>query len=62
MVVVKDEDLFVRRIAFSADAGVAGTEITVRHIVRKRCALIGYFFAAPWPVLSMGGNNDPFLS
>jgi hypothetical protein len=62
MIVIKDEYLFVIWIRFPANSRVSGAKVTVSSIVRK-CDLLGRdLLAAPWPVLSMRGDDYPFLA
>jgi hypothetical protein len=62
MIVVEHEDRRVVRIAATAHADVAWAEIAALHVVRDRRGARGGTFAVPWPILSMRGNDYPFLA
>src|SRR5262249_39219870 len=62
MVVIEDERARVIVIALAADARIAGTEVAIGQIVRQRRFFMLDCFAAPRAVLSVRGDNDPFLA
>src|SRR6478672_1581482 len=65
MVVIENKQAFVILIANAARANVAGTEVAIFDVVRKlRLIGSGTFdrFTTPRSILTMSGDDDPFLA
>src|SRR5436190_4730236 len=62
VVVIKDEDAVVVWIDCAADAGVAGTEITVGDIGWPGVAVMRDCLTAPGTILPMGRDDHPFFT
>src|SRR5208337_1430285 len=61
-IVVEDEDACVIGIPCPADPRVAGTERTVRHVIRNFPGRALHRLADPWAIVPVGRHDDPFLT
>jgi hypothetical protein len=62
MIIVENECAGVWRIALTADAPVAGAEVTVRQILWQFRRLMLNGFPVPGPVLTVCCHDNPFFA
>ena len=62
VIVVEDKRMLVFVVSMPADPDIAGAEVAGRDIVRQRGHFAWHGFAAPWPVLPVGGHDNPFFA
>jgi hypothetical protein len=62
VIVVEYKRAFVFIVLGSADAPVSGAQIAVGYIIGHVRILARDGLAAPWPVLTVGGHHNPFLT
>src|SRR5215510_10987675 len=62
MIVIEDERACVIVVALAADASGAGAEVTIGQVIGQRRILAINRLAVPGPVLSVRGDNNPFLT
>jgi hypothetical protein len=62
MVVVENENLLIVWIRRAADSCIPGAKVAVRVVAWKYDFLSRDLLTAPRPILSMSGDNYPFLT
>ena len=61
-IVIKNVNACVVRVSDTTDTLISRAEIAIANVLRRKAAAVIDHLAAPWTILPVGGDDDPFLA